>query len=206
MFGRLTGSVARLRGSFGTRGVSPVIVAVLLIVVIVASVLLGFIFLTGLSKGFVSTGNTGLSSTITPHIYQSDAGIGVLNQVANFTVVVSNTASTPQVGEVELTVGNSVRQATRFALGAGETSTIVISQKLNQTGTWTEKVISNGVKVNSYSFNVMQSQDEADYAITQWESQQFYRNLTVVCFFLSIIAFALSAAALSRQPKSIRLE
>lgn len=195
-----------MRGSFGTRGVSPVVVAVLLIVVIVSSVLLGFIFLTGLSKGFTSTGNTGLSSAMIPQIYDANAGVGVLNQVANFTIVVSNTVSTPQVGNVELTVGNSIVQAIPFALGTGQTSTILISQKLNQTGIWTEKVTSNGVKVNSYSFNVMQNQDEADYAITQWESQQFYRNLTLICFFLSIVAFALSAASLSRQPKTIRFE
>lgn len=173
--------------------------------VIVASVLLGFIFLTGLSKGFTSTGNTGLSSSMIPQIYDTSAGIGVLNQVANFTVVVSNTVSTRQVGDVELTVGNSIVRATPFALGTEQTSMIQISQRLNQTGTWTVKVTSNGVKVNSYSFNVMPNQDDADYAISQWESQQFYRNLILICFFLSIVAFALSAASLSRQPK-IRLE
>lgn len=192
--------------SFSSRGISPVIVAILLIVVIFASVLLGFIFLTGISKGFNTTGNTGLSSTITPHVYRSDAGVGVLNQVVNFTVAISNTVSTPQVGVVQLVAGNSIIQTTPFSLGNGQARTIQISQKLNRTGTWTEKVISNGIKVDSYSFNVLQTQDEADYAVAQWESQQFYRNLIFIAFFLSIIAFAIAAASLVRRPTTIRLE
>jgi hypothetical protein len=187
-----------------TRGVSPVIAAVLSIVVITASVLLGFIFLSGLSTGFQPTGTTGLSSTITPHIYHTGAGVAFLNQGSNFSVILANTVSTPQVGDIELTVGNSIVRATPFVLGAGEARTILISQKLNRTGTWVEKVTSNGVKVNSYTFYVFQSQDEADYAITQWESGQFFRNLTIFCFILSTIAFGVAAAALARHP-AIRL-
>lgn len=195
-----------MRKSSNTRGVSPIIVAVLLIVVIFASVLLGFIFLTGLSRGFQTTGNTGLSSTITPHIYHSSSGVAFLNQGSSFTIIIINTVPTAQVGDIELAVGNSIVQATPFALGAGEAKTILISQKLNRTGTWTEKITSNGVKVNSYTFNVYQTQDEADYAITQWETEQFYRNLIMICFFISIIAFAVAAASLARQPRAIRFE
>lgn len=191
---------------FNHRGISPVVLGVLVIVVIVASTLLGFIFLTGLSKGFQTAGNTGLSSTITPHIYSTDAGVDVFNNVANFSVLVDNTVSTPQVGDVELIVGNRIVQSVPFSLGTAEVRTIQIRQTLNQTGTWTAKVTSNGVKVNSYSFTVMQSQDEADYAISQWESQNFYRNLLLICFFLSIVAFAVAMASLARQPKPIRLE
>lgn len=192
--------------SFNQRGISPIIVAVLLIVVIVASTLLGFIFLTGLSRGFRSTGNTGLSSTITRHIYSTDASVDVMNNIANFSVIISNTVQASQVGDVELTVGNRIVQSIPFALGAGEIRTILITQRLNQTGTWTAKVTSNGIKVDTYSFSVLQTQDEADYAITQWESQNFYRNLLVICFFLSIVAFAVAMASLARQPKAIRLE
>ena len=192
--------------SLNRRGISPVIVAVLLVVVIVASTLLGFIFLTGLSRGFRTTGNTGLSSTITPHIYSTEASIDLTNNIANFSVIISNTVSTPQVGDVELSVGNRIAQSMPFALGTGEIRTILISQRLNQTGTWTAKVISNGIKVNSYSFSVVQTQDEADYAITQWETQNFYRNVLMICFFLSIVAFAVAMASLARQPKPIRLE
>ena len=192
--------------SFNSRAISPVIVAILLIVVIFSSVLLGFIFLTGISKGFKTTGDTGLSSKISPQIYQTDAGVGVLNQVANFTVVISNTVTSPQIGAVQLVAGSSIVQTTPFSLAAREAKTILISQKLNRTGIWTERVISNGVKVDSYSFTVMQTQDDADYAVTQWESEQFYRNLIFICFFLSIIAFAVAAASLARKPTAIRLE
>jgi hypothetical protein len=203
---QLVRSTGLLSKSFGSRGVSPIVVGVLVIVVIVAGVLLGLIFLTGLSRGFRTTGNTGLSSTITAHIYSTDAGSSFLGDHANFTVIITNTVSTPQVGAVELDVGNSIVLSTPFALGAGETKTIFMSQPLNQTGTWTEKIVSNGIKVNQYSFNVFQSQDEADYAITQWESQNFYNDLIIVCFFLSVVAFAISAALLARQPKPIRFE
>jgi hypothetical protein len=188
------------------RAVSPVIVGVLLIVIIVAGTLLGFIFLTGLSTGFRTTGNTGLSTSMTPHIYSTDARVDVLNNVANFSTVVSNTVSTPQVGEVDLVVGNRIVQTVPFALGTGEIRTIQLSQTLNQTGIWTFKIVSNGVKVSDYSFTVAQTQDEADYAITQWQSQNFYRNLLIVCYFLSIAAFAIAVASLARQPKAIRLE
>jgi hypothetical protein len=188
------------------RAVSPVIVGVLLIVIIVAGTLLGFIFLTGLSTGFRTTGNTGLSTSMTPHIYSTDARVDVLNSVANFSTVVSNTVSTPQVGEVDLVVGNRIVQTVPFALGTGETRTIQVSQTLNQTGIWTFKIVSNGIKVSDYSFTVTQTQDEADYTITQWQSQNFYRNLLIICYFLSIAAFAIAVASLARQPKAIRLE
>jgi hypothetical protein len=195
-----------LTKSLNSRAVSPVIVGVLLIVVIVAGTLLGFIFLTGLSTGFKTTGNTGLSTTVTPNIHSTDARVDVLNNVANFTVIVSNTVSAPQVGEVDLTVGDHIVQTVPFALGNGETKTIRVSQALNETGIWTFKVISNGIKVSDYSFTVAQTQDEADYAISQWQSQNFYRNLLIVCYFLSIAAFAIAVASLSRQPKAIKLD
>jgi hypothetical protein len=195
-----------LTKSLNSRAVSPVIVGVLLIVVIVAGTLLGFIFLTGLSTGFKTTGNTGLSTTVTPNIHSTDARVDVLNNVANFTVIVSNTVSTPQVGEVDLTVGDHIVQTVPFALGNGETKTIRVSQALNETGIWTFKVISNGIKVSDYSFTVTQTQDEADYAISQWQSQNFYRNLLIVCYFLSIAAFAIAVASLARQPKAIKLD
>jgi hypothetical protein len=175
-------------------------------VVIVAGTLLGFIFLTGLSTGFRATGNTGLSTTITPHIYSTDARVDVLNNIANFSAVVSNTVSTSQVGEVDLTVGEHIVQTVPFALGNGETKTIRVTQSLNETGVWTFKVISNGVKVSDYSFTVVESQDEADYAIGQWQSQNFYRSLLIVSYFLSIAAFAIAVASLARQPKAIKLE
>jgi hypothetical protein len=195
-----------LTKSFEREAVSPVIVGVLLIVIIVAGTLLGFIFLTGLSTGFRATGNTGLSTSMTTHIYSTDAHIDILNNVANFSVVVSNTVSTPQVGEVDLTVGNQIVQTVPFALGTSEIRTIQVSQALNQTGLWTFKVVSNGVKVSDYSFTVAQTQDEADYAINQWQSQNYYRNLLIICYFLSIAAFAIAVASLARQPRAIRLE
>jgi hypothetical protein len=195
-----------LTKSLNRKAISPVIVGVLLIVVIVAGTLLGFIFLTGLSRGFRTTGNTGLSTTITPHIFSTDARVDVVNNAVNFSAVVSNTVSTPQVGEVDLTVGDQIVQTTPFALGTGETKTIQVSQMLNQTGIWTFKVVSNGIKVADYSFTVMQTQDEADYAMSQWESQNFYRNLLIICYFLSIAAFAVAFASLARRPKAIRLE
>ena len=191
---------------FSRKGVSPIIVAVLLVVVIVAGTLLGFIFLSGLSTGFHPTANAGLSSTISAHVYSTDARVDVLNHVANFSIVMANTVSTPQVGDIELTVGNRIVQTLPFALGAGEARTIQISQKLNQTGIWTLKITSNGIKANSYTFTVVETQDEADYATTQWESENFYRNLTLICYVLSMIAFAVAIASLARQPKPIRFE
>jgi len=188
------------------KGVSPIIVAVLLVVVIVAGTLLGFIFLSGLSTGFRPTANSGLSSTISAHIYSTDARVDILNHVANFSIVIANTVTTTQVGDIELAVGNRVVQTLSFALGAGEARTILISQKLNQTGVWTLKITSNGIKADSYTFTVVGTQDEADYATTQWESENFYRNLTLISYVLSIIAFAVAVASLARQPKPIRLE
>ncbi len=182
------------------------IVGVLLIVIIVAGTLIGFIFLSGLSTGFRPSENTGISTVVTPHIYSTDARVDVLNNVANFSAIVSNTASALQVGEAELTVGNRVVQAVPFALTKGEVKTIQISQTLNQTGLWTFKVVSNGVKASDYSFTVTPSQDEADYEISQWQSQSLYRNLLIICYFLSIAAFAIAVASLARQPKAIRLE
>jgi hypothetical protein len=195
-----------MRSRNTTRAVSPVIVAVLLIVVIFAGVLLGFIFLTGLSKGFQPTGNTGLASTITPQIYNSGAAVSYLNQGSNFSVVLHNTVSTPQVGDVQLDVGDTIVATVPFSAGASRSQTILITQPLNQTGTWTMKVTSNGVKVNVYSFTVYRTQDEADYAITQYETEQFYRNLIIISFFISIIAFAIAAASLARRTGAIRIE
>jgi hypothetical protein len=195
-----------LSGHFNYKAVSPVIVAVLLIMVVVASVLLGYVFLTGLSSGLSSTASTGLQSTIVPRTYSPDAGIDYFGRKANFTVVLSNTVSKSQVGSVDLLAGSLLLQNISFALAPSETQTIVITQPLNSTGTWTLKVTTSGVKVNSYSFNVMHTKDEADFAISQWQSERFYRNLTLLGFMIAIVAFILAIASLVRPPKTIKLE
>ncbi len=191
------------------RGISAVIIAVLLITVIVALVLLAFVFLTGMSTLLggptQSSNNTGLQVVITPSIYSSDAQIGMVGERANFTVILSNTVSNVQVGRVDLESSIRVEQNVTFALTNGETKTVVISQPLTQTGPWILSVVTNGVEAGSYTFNVVRGPSEASYQVNQYETTKFYRNLTFITFFISLIGFAIAVAALVRPARTIKI-
>jgi hypothetical protein len=190
---------------FNTKGISSAITAVLLIMVILGAALLGFFFLTGLSSQLIKTGtNTGISTTVTPNVYASDAKIDILGRAANFTVVLA--ASTVQVGTIQLSAGRSLAQNMSFGLAPRDVRTITMVQQLNQTGPWTLKVVSNGVKVATYSFTVVQTRDEADEIVSQYETDRLYRNLTLIGFMLAVTAFIVALAALARKPRVIRIE
>jgi hypothetical protein len=71
------------------------------------------------------------------------------------------------------------------------------------TGIWTVKVTVNGINISSYSFQVMRTRDEADFAVAQWRDQYFYRNLTFGSFIVAIISFIIAVASLARNPKTL---
>lgn len=185
------------------RAVTPVVVGLLLVVLMVAAAILGYVFLLGAEQGF-KTNTTGITAVIMPALYSRDAKVGVLGDTANFTITLSNTLSSPQRGQVQVINEGRAWQSIGFVLLASRTSTFSVSQVLNATGIWVVKVTTaSGIDVDSYFFQVMKTTDEADFAISQWHDQNFYRNLLYGSFMIAILSLILSAASLARRPKTV---
>jgi hypothetical protein len=188
------------------RGISPVIAGLLIIVLAAGVMLLVFIFASGLLGGLSAT-ESGVRETIVPSIYSSEAGIGVLNQNANFTVTVYNSLSSAQEITIDVSEPSGhLLQSVSSTIPAGATRTIQVAQRLNATGLWTVRVtfVITGVKIGSYTFDVKPNRDEADFAVQEWRDQRFYRLLIFVAIGLAVISIAIAVAAVAR-PRIITL-
>jgi hypothetical protein len=181
-------------------GVSGVIVGLLLVMLIGGFVIVFYVFAIGpLQGGGFSGSSAGIDYSIVPQIYAQDAGIAVVGQLANFTVVVTNKASTDQRIAINVVAPQGrVFQVVSTGVAASYTKTILVSQNLNETGTWSVTVTSLSVKVGGYSFTVAEDRDQADYAIAQYRQTQLYRVLTYVLLAISIAAIILAAIAVVR--------
>ena len=185
-----------------SNAVSPIVVGLLLVVVVVAGVIFGYVFLFGLQEGF-NVNPTGVDATIAPSLYSADAKVSVYGQRCNVTVFLANTLGTVQRGGISITNNDRVVQNASFLLRPSQTTTAVLPQALNATGVWVVKVTVSGVTVSSYYFQVVSSRDEADFAIRQWRNQNNYRNLVTAAFLLAIVSVIVSAASLARKPKTV---
>lgn len=185
-----------------SNAVSPIVVGLILIVVVVAGAIFGYVFLFGLQQGF-TVNPTGVSATIAPSLYSPDAKVSVYGQTCNVTVFLANSLGTVQKGVIIITNNDHVVQNASFLLLPSQTTTIVLPQALNANGVWSVKVIVIGVVVSSYYFQVVSSRDEADFAIRQWHDQNNYRNLVTAAFLFAIISVIVSAASLARKPKTV---
>jgi hypothetical protein len=181
---------------------SPVILGLLLVVLVVSVVVVAYVFLLGAQQGF-NTNPTGVNAVVTSSLYSRDAKVGVYGDEANFTVALTNTLNTPQKGFINITNNGIDAQSTSFLLLPNQAAIFSLSQKLNATGIWTVKVTARGVRVSSYSFQVMPTVDEADYAVAQWHDQNFYRNLVLGAALLATVSFIVAVASLARKPSTI---
>jgi hypothetical protein len=181
-------------------GISGVVVGLLLIMVIGAFIVIFYVFAIGPLQGggFAGT-SAGIEFSIVPQIYGQDAGIAVLGQLANFTVSITNTASTDQRVAVNIVAPDKrVVQSVSTGLAASYTKTILVSQVVNVTGIWTVTVTSLSVKIGGYYFTVIQDRDQADFAIAQYREQRLYRVLVYALLALSIAAIILAVIAVAR--------
>ena len=183
-------------------GASPVVVALLLIVLIVAGGIIGYVFLVGAQQGF-NVNSTGLTANITAALYSTDAKIGLYGGRSNFTISVGSSVSTPQIFDVNITSNSHEVQGNSYILLPNQVTTITLSQQLNQTGVWAVKVTTHGVTISVYYFQVVGTGDEAGFAVAQWRDQQYYRNLIMLSLIVALISFIISAASLARRPKTI---
>lgn len=184
------------------RGASPVVVALLLVVLVVTGSIVAYVFLVGVQQGF-NTNTTGINATIFAALYSSNAKVGVYGGLSNFTISLSNTLTTPQIYTVNITSNGHLMQANTFLLLPSQTTTITLAQRLNETGVWAVKVNARGVNITSYYFQVVGTKDEADFAVAQWRDQEFYRNLIQLSLVVAVISFIISAASLARKPKTV---
>jgi hypothetical protein len=187
---------------FSRRGISPVVLGLILVVLVLSGAILGYVFLFGFQQGF-NTNTTGVNAVVTPTLYSRDAKVGVFGDTSNVSVSLSNTLSTAQVGAINITSGGHVMKSVSFVLLPHETRTVNLPLKLNATGVWSVGVMVGGAKSNGYYFQVFATRDEADFAVGQWRDQNYYRNLTLGTAIAAIAALILSAASFARRPKTI---
>jgi hypothetical protein len=181
-------------------GVSGVIIGLLLILLIGSFVIIFYIFAIGpLQGGGFSGSSAGVQLSIVPQIYGQDAGVAVLGQLANFTVVVTNTGSTDQLIAVLVEAPRGrIFQSVSTGVAASYTKTIVVRQPLNETGSWTVAVTALSLRLGGYAFTVAEDRAQADYAIAQYRQTQLYRVLTYLLLAVSISAIILAAIAIVR--------
>lgn len=184
------------------KGLSPVVIGLLLVVLVVAGGILAYVFLIGAQQGF-NTNTTGINATILPTLYSRNAKVGVYGDMSNFTISLSNTLTTPQTLTINITSNGHQVQGNTYLLLPSQTTVVTLTQPLNETGVWAVKVSSRGVNITSYYFQVVGTKDEADFAVAQWHDQDFYRNLIQLSLIVAITAFIISAASLARKPKTI---
>lgn len=185
-----------------TTAVSPIVLGLILVVLIVSVAILGYVFLFGIQQGF-NTNPTGINAVITPTLYSSDAKIGISGSLINITISISNSLSNAQKGAITITNNGREMQNASFILLPSQTTTVTLHQVLNGTGVWTIKVMSHGVAAASYYFQVVNTRDEADFAVAQWRDQNTYRNITLATFILALISFIIAAASLARKRTTI---
>jgi len=190
---------------FSRKGISPIVLGLILVVLILCGALLGYVFLVGLQHGFSTnpTGSTGVNAIVTPSLYSRDAKVGVYGDASNFSVSISNSLAAAQTGVINITSNGRIVQSVPFILLPHETNTIILPQQLNATGVWSVKVTIGGINVNSYYFQVLATRDDADFAVGQWRDQNYYRNLTLGTLIVAIASIIASAASLARKPKTI---
>jgi hypothetical protein len=190
---------------FSRRGVSPVVLALILVVLVLGGAIMSYVFLFGVQEGFNSNpaNTTGVNAIVTPTLYSRDAKVGLYGDSSNISVSISNSAATAQAGVINITSNGRVVRSVQFMLRPQESNTIKLSQRLNATGTWSVKVTASGISVTTYYFQVLATRDEAEFATTQWRSQNYYRNLTLGTLIVSIASFIIAAASFARRPKTI---
>jgi hypothetical protein len=187
---------------FSRKGVSPVVLGLVLVVLLVGGVIIGYVFFIGVEQGF-NTSAAGVSAVVTLTLYSRDAKVGVYGDGNNVSVSLSSTLSTAQQGVINVTSNGRVVRSVSFILLPHETSTITLSQRLNATGVWSVKVTASGTNVTTYYFQVLATRDDADFAVGQWRDQNYYRNLVLGSLILAIISIIISAASLARGRKTV---
>lgn len=188
---------------FGRKGIAPIIAALLIVVVSVATIILLYIFASGLLASGFSTNVSGVQLTILPtYLYSKDADIGVAYDQANFTVSIVNNAGGLEQISVNVTAPRGqVMQSLPILLRSGETRTLFISQYLNATnpvGVWSVKVTVGGAQIGKYSFDVKLNRDEADFATRQSLNERFFRYLLFGTLGVAVFAIIMSVATLLR--------
>jgi len=83
-------------------GVSPVLATVVLIAISLIALISFFGFESGLFGSFATIKPFPVSATINPQIYSSAGNVGIVNQVANFTIVAVSNFAKPQTGLVSI--------------------------------------------------------------------------------------------------------
>lgn len=187
---------------FSRKGVSPVVLGLVLVVLLVGGVIIGYVFFIGVEQGF-NTSAAGVSAVVTLTLYSRDAKVGVYGDGSNVSVSLSSSLSTAQQGVINVTSNGRVVRSVSFILLPHETSTITLSQRLNATGVWSVKVTASGINVTTYYFQVLATRDDADFAVGQWRDQNYYRNLVLGSLILAIISIIVSAASLARGRKTV---
>lgn len=167
-----------------------------------AVAIIGYVFLIGAQQGF-NTNPTGVNAVITASLYSSDARVGVYGDMGNFTISLSNSVNLVQRGGINITNNGRNVQGSLFVLLPSQTVTVTIAQQLNSTGIWTVKVTTHGIKISSYSFQVVPSKDEADYVIEQSRAQTFNKNVAFGSIVVALASIIVAIGSLARKPTTV---
>lgn len=151
-------------------GMSPVLATIILIsITLIAAIgVAGFVF--GLFGSFAITVNP--SAQVTPHLYASASNVGIVNEIANFTVSVNNPYTASQNAFVVISSGGHVYQNLTYEIGPKTTGPISFSQELRQPGIWEVDAYMNKAIIGSYTFDVELNTDQAQLKIDQFGLNQ----------------------------------
>lgn len=166
-------------------------------VLIVAATLIAFAAVAGYVYGIFGAAASATNAEISPVIFAPDKNIGVLNQVANFTILITNPSELSQSGLVEIVANGRILNSTRFSAIAGRMTTITLSRELNETGEWSVAVEVGNNLIRSYTFDVKLNVDDATLSVQTKDIQQTQESLAMLntefagaAAVISVFAFA----------------
>ena len=177
------------------KGTSPLLATVIRlgITLIAAVAIVGFVF------GLVGGANQSTAS-VTPAIYSPDYNVGVLNEVANFSISITNAASTTQNGSVVIQAAGDIYQNETFTAPPGS-STLEAAQVLRTTGPWEVDCYLGHRLIGSYSFDVEANTDQAQLRIDQNGVNRQTLYVAYGSLVVASLSALLAAFAFFRRPR-----
>lgn len=128
------------------------------------------------------------TATISPQLYASASNVGLVNELANFSVTIFNPYGKQMSGEITISsAGHDYLNATYSVVPKGN-STSKFSQVLRTTGIWELDVHWNGTIIGSYTFDVELNTDQAMLKIDQNAINQKALATSQMALYVAVVA------------------
>jgi hypothetical protein len=151
---------------------------------------------------FVSVPSPPVTAAVTPQIYAPNSAVGISNEVANFTVVISNALPKSEAGFIIVSSGGHVYQNSSFVVDSNSARQVFLTLVLGPPGIWQVDAYVNGALIpKPYTFDVEINVDQAQLKVDQFGVDQQGLNVSYASAAFAGLAVAIAALAYLRPRK-----